>query len=352
MKIGKRIRLASALALCGVFLVSSFTETAQAARSAVIAETGVHVRDPFILEYRGTYYMYGTGLQWDGYGCVYGKDLRNWSEPVRVYTPQGKCDGENDWWAPECHLYKGAFYLFATYRAAASGKRGVGVFRADDPLGPFEIISDGHITPKTRDAIDGTLYVDDDGQPWMVYVGEWTSTEDGVGDMMAAKLSDDLTRFISEPVLLFRASDAGRKAGFVTDGPFLYKTKEGRLLMLWSNNSRKGYCVWIASSADGRVDGKWRLLPGALYEGSRRRPDGGHGMLFTAPDGTLTMAIHSPNAGTEETPEQAILIPVADIGVTLVPKEKDRFLVRAFYRCRDELRQMGDHLAEILGLQK
>ena len=322
------IRRTCSLLLGGVM---AFT-CAVSAVAIAFTDTGVRVRDPWVLEHEGTYYLYGTGLAWNGYGCVYSTDLQNWSDPVKVYAPEGACDGENDWWAPECHYYQGNFYLFATYRSAASGKRGVAIFRSADPLGPFEIITDGHITPKDRDAIDGTLYVDEDGQPWMVYVGEWTSNEDGVGDMMAAKLSGDLTEFVSDPILLFRATDPRWANGGVTDGPFLYKTKTGRLLMLWSNTDNKGYCVGIASSSNGKVDGKWRQQPWELYKATDENADGGHGMLFTAPDGTLLLSVHSPNVATEDNPTTAVFVPVSDIGTTLVTREKDNLFVRLFYR--------------------
>ena len=328
-KFGKNARNALALALCGVCVLS--VSSCTRAPAALAGDTGVQVRDPFVLEHEGVYYMYGTGLAWDGYGCVTSTDLKNWSDPVKVYEPQDACDGEGDWWAPECHYYNGSFYLFATYRSAATGKRGVGIFRSADPLGPFEIVTDGHVTPKQRDAIDGTLYVDEDGQPWMVYVGEWTSNEYGVGDMMAAQLSEDLTAFVSEPIRLFRAAD-GRGYGNITDGPFLYRTAKGRLIMLWSNFNSKDYCVCIAYSDNGRIDGAWRQQPGALYERTETRADGGHGMLFTAPDGTLTLAIHSPNFATEERPTTAVFVPLDDVGDTLVTKEDDRFFTRLFYR--------------------
>ncbi len=329
MNIKKCLAALIALLLCGALILPVSAVTAAAYETV---NTGVRVRDPFVLKHDGVWYMYGTGLASNGYGCVYSTDLENWSEPVKVYEPQGACDGEGDWWAPECHYYKGNFYLFATYRSAATGKRGVGVFRSSNPLGPFEIITDGHITPKESDSIDGTLYVDEDGQPWMVYVGEWTSAENGIGTMMAAKLSDDLSAFISEPVLLFRASDGNRGNGFVTDGPFLYKTKGGRLIMLWSNFRESGYCVLVASSSNGKIDGKWRQQPGELYRADDNRPDGGHAMLFTADDGTLLMSVHSPNTGTEENRTIAKFVPIEDTGDTLVMKEESNIFTLIFYR--------------------
>ncbi len=334
----------AALVLCAALLLSFGCSAAQAASTV---DTGVCVRDPFVLEHKGVYYLYGTGLAPIGYGCVTGVDLKNWSAPVTVCEPTGSCDGVGDWWAPECHCYNGAFYLFATYRSAATGKRGVAIFRAADPLGPFEIITDGHITPKDRDAIDGTLYVDGNGQPWMVYVGEWTSNEDGVGDMMAAKLSGDLTRFVSEPILLFRATDGRRSSGGITDGPFLYQTKNGRLLMLWSNMDSKGYCVRIAYSSNGQVDGKWRQQPGDLYQKTKHHSDGGHGMLFTAPDGTLTLAIHAPNSGDEQTPTTAVFVPVDDVGDTLLMQENNSFFLRFAYRIYYTAMKLADLFTRI-----
>lgn len=332
MKTGSRILLAvaAALALCAVCVLAAVFGAARSAPETV--DTGVGVRDPFVLEYAGVYYMYGTGLADAGYGCVFSRDLQTWSDPVQVCAPQDGCDGEGDWWAPECHYYNGAFYLFASYRSAATGKRGTAIFRASDPLGPFKLITDGHVTPKARDCIDGTLYVDENGQPWMVYVGEWTSNEDGVGDMYAAKLSGDLTAFVSDPVLLFRGSAPKKRASNITDGPFLYRTRNGRLLMLWSYLDKKGYCVQLAYSDNGAVDGNWTQQPGALYHKTKRCPDGGHGMLFTAPDGTLTLSIHSPNFASDDDPTTALLVPVADLGDTLVTQKNNSFPVRTFYR--------------------
>ncbi|MCR5041756.1 MAG: glycoside hydrolase family 43 protein [Clostridia bacterium] len=317
-----------ALLLCATVIGAC---SASAAGTGQI-DTGVHLRDPFVLEKDGTYYMYGTGLKWNGYGCVYSADLENWSDPVRVFTPPEGFDGDGDWWAPECWEWNGSFYLFATYHSRVTGKRGVAIFRSDDPLGPFENITDGHITPADHDAIDGTLYVDGDGRPWMVYVGEWTDNEDGAGDMMAARMNDDLTCFVSEPILLFRGNEPRWASGRITDGPFLYRTETGRLLMLWSNTNSDGYCVGVAWSSNGRIDGKWRQQPWELYKEDETHADGGHGMIFTAPDGTMMLSVHSPNYATEDQNEKGVFIPVDDIGDTLVLSEKNTFFTRTLYK--------------------
>ena len=192
--------------------------------------------------------------------------------------------------------------------------------KSDSPEGPFVEITNGHITPSDWDSIDGTFYVDPDGQPWMVFVHEWTSTDDGIGRMAAAKLSEDLTHFISEPVELFRADDPSWSKAQVTDGCWMYRTEDGQLLMLWSNSDSAGYCVGIARSVDGRVDGTWTQDHELLYSRNitGMKYDGGHGMLFYDTDGQMYLSIHSPNRSGMDRLETPVFIPVREENGTIV----------------------------------
>lgn len=301
-----------------------------------IKRNELHVRDPYILTYDGKYYMYGTCLSnGNGYGCSVSENLEDWSKPIQIYTPAEGSDEIADFWAPECHYYEGSFYLFATYRSEKSGKRGTAIFKSSSPLGPFEMITDGHVTPKEIDCIDGTLFIDDDGQPWMVYVNEWTSSPDEVGEMAAAKLSDDLTRFISEPIVLFRARKHIWTTGSVTDGPCLYKTENGRLIMLWSNlDKNSGYAVGMAASDSGKIDGNWIHYPDPFYNRNYKNElDGGHPMLFYTFEGQLMMSIHSPNSYSEELFETAAFYPIEDNGNTVSIKNNSMFdsIINAVY---------------------
>ena len=283
---------------------------------------GITLRDPCVLAHEGLYYVFGTGAAWPGYGCYVSRDLERWAGPYRVFTPPEGHDGAGDWWAPECHEYGGMFYLFASYRSAALGNRRSSIFRADSPLGPFEEIFDISAYPQGWDTIDGTLYVDGDGRPWMVFVHEWTSMPDGVGDFTCARLSDDLTRFVGEPVPLFKACAMPfAPKNSVTDGCWLYRSETGRLIMLWSG-FRNGYCVAQAISLSGEITGPWVQCPVLLYgRNSIHALDGGHGSLFTGPGGTLTLGIHSPNGRPDGLFEAPAFFGVQDKGASLVLKE-------------------------------
>ncbi len=282
----------------------------------LLIESGIEcLRDPCILYEDGVYYAYGTG--WVCYKNSSGALDGVWEGPYNVVETPASCDGNQ--WAPEVHKYNGAFYMFTTYHSSTTGHRGCTILKSDDPMGPFVEITNGHITPSDWDSIDGTFYIDGDGAPWMVFVHEWTSTDDGVGRMACAKMSDDLTHFITEPVELFRADAPKWAVSDVTDGCWMYTTEAGSLLMLWSNWDKYGYCVGIARSESGLVTGPWIQEDQVLYSKSMTgQYDGGHGMIFSATDGQLYLSIHSPNSAQDDRREMPVFIPVCEKNDTLV----------------------------------
>lgn len=258
------------------------------------------IRDPFIVLYENVYFMYGTVGRFNGYGCYVSYDLETWYGPTCVFNADTaeNFDGVGDYWAAECHYYDGDFYLFATYKSGETGYRGTSVFKSESPLGPFTEISDGHVTPHTRDCIDGTLYIEG-GVPYMVYVEKFTSEADKIGGMAYVQLSDDLSHTVSESVTIFKANEPiwVDKYNRVTDGPFLYKTSNGKLIMLWSTNF-EGYKTATAFSLNGKLNGEWHQSSRPIYKNDKNNAqDGGHGMIFTDKDGRMMMVIHSPNSG-------------------------------------------------------
>lgn len=143
----------------------------------------------------------------------------------------------------------------------------------------------------------------------MVFVHEWTCMPDHNGSMVAAKLSKDFTKQIGEPIHLFFAKDAEWHARGVTDGPFLYRTERGELLMLWSNFSEKGYAVGLAKSANGEIDGPW-VQQGLLYQEGLQDGftlAGGHAMIFKKYEGGLAITFHCPNDPVGDQFEHVVL---------------------------------------------
>lgn len=262
----------------------------------------IHIRDPFVLPYDGKYYLYGTRGEtaWvsaTGLDVYVSDDLENWSEAHECFSVPENFWADKEIWAPEVHYYNGSFYMFVTFRSEERD-RATQILKSDSPMGPFLPFTDDAITPVGWRCLDGTFYVDKSGNPYIVFCREWQQVKDG--EIHALKLTKDLTAADGDPILLFKASqpdwaDKTRET-FITDGPFMYRTKEGRLLMIWSTFTPKGYIQAVAYSDNGEIDGNW------LHEDPMFEENGGHGMIFDAFDGNKYLILHSPNEHPHERP--------------------------------------------------
>ena len=267
----------------------------------------INIRDPFVLLQDETYYLYGTrgSTCWGeaiGFDVYTSRDLENWEGPTPCFENDGTFWADRNYWAPEVHAWQGAFWMFASFKSETR-HRGTAILRADTPMGPFVPWSDGPVTPPDWECLDGTFFADEHGQPWIVFCHEWVQAGDG--EILAMPLTGDLRAAAGEPRLLFRASEApwvkkirhsSGAEGYVTDGPFLWRDRTGRLLCLWSSFSETGYTQALAVSDTGSVDSHFSQLP-PLFD-----RDGGHGMLFRRKDGMLMLTLHSPNEHLKERP--------------------------------------------------
>lgn len=315
------------LALVGVIALGA---TAQTKRLQ-----DINIRDPYILPdaKTGVYYMYqSSSVQENGnwYGGVVAwksRDLKTWEGPVRVFDVP-----RDNWitggvWAPEVHKYKGKYYLFATLNSDVCWKvkkqghpaynhRATQIFWSKSPEGPFlPFESRQPHTPLDEMCLDGTLWVED-GKPYMIYCHEWVETVDGEMDLV--ELEKDLSAPVGDDLRLFCASAAEWSTGspcadgsrtYVTDGCFLYRTKTGKLLMVWSSFFNGTYAVGIAESDTGKVTGPWRQQKEPLFV------NGGHSMIFRDFEGHLCLVLHSPNSPGGK--ERAHIYELEDLGHTL-----------------------------------
>lgn len=271
------------------------------------ALSDIQIRDPFVLRVpeRDRYYLFGSTDPdiWSGpatgFDTYWSTDLADWHGPIPAFRPGPDFWSRTQYWAPEVHRFGGAYYMFATFTAEGHC-RGTQVLRAELPEGPYEPWSDGPLTPRDWECLDGTLHVED-GEPHMVFCHEWKDVGDG--EIRSVRLTPDLRGTIGEPELLFTASqapwarplDRPGPTAHVTDGPFLHRNSDGRLLMLWSSMGEDGYALGVAASETDRLHGPWRQAHKPLWP-----TDGGHGMVFEDATGRLLLALHRPNRTPEE----------------------------------------------------
>lgn len=291
-----------------------------------ISITTMHHYDPFFFAdaESGMYYhvnprynQNGTPAALDLYESP---NLSDWRKAGVAWEPSATFLGNNDCWAPDIYEYRGKHYVFVTFSRIKDIsdishwnlenfeiKAGTTVLVSDNgPMGPYrEHVPSGklNVTPEEWMCIDGSLYVDEEGMPWMIYSGELTQFYDG--RVYAQRMSEDLKSLIGEPHLLFSASEAPwvRNSGirdgkpvYITDAPYIWKDEaSGNLIMIWSSNSDTGYAMGQAISSSGNVLGPW------VQQREQLNTDtGGHGHVFKDLKGNLRISYHTKNFGQGE----------------------------------------------------
>lgn len=260
--------------------------------------------DPFILADQKTnlYYMTGTGgLLWKS------KDLKLWDGPYKVTATN-----PNSWmgpkpmiWAAEIHPYNNKYYYFATFtnravkidtvKGTAIDRRACHVLVSNNPDGPYVPMHDSIYLPANKPTLDATLWMEN-GKAYMIYCHEWLQNMNGTVEMI--ELKPDFSGTVGTGKILFHASDSpwsrekdengNDRPNKVTDGPYVFETKTGRLGMIWTSWIYDVYTQGVAYSQSGELAGPWVQEKEPITP-----PNFGHGMIFQALDGKWLMAIHS-----------------------------------------------------------
>ena len=158
--------------------------------------------------------------------------------------------------------------------------------------------SKGPLSPSEWGALDGTLYVDGDGVPYLVFCHEHVQISDGT--MCYIQLNEALDASVGEAVTMFSASsyalvDPVPSGHFITDGPFMYRSKTGELFMIWSSYIQEKYAEFVVKFKDGKLGLAFEHMEPLL------KNDGGHGMIFSDEKNTY-FVYHTPNQNPLERP--------------------------------------------------
>ncbi len=260
------------------------------------------IADPYILFHEGIYYAYGTGgtAEGEGFACFSSGDLKNWKrEGQALYA--GDSYGTWGFWAPEVYYIesKNKFYLFY------SAEEHICVATADSPKGPFKQEVKQPIWEEK--SIDTSLFIDDDGTPYLFFV---RFTDGNV--IWVAEMSEDLLTI--KPETLAECIKVGEpwelsqdKPARVAEGPSILK-RNGIYYLIYSANhyQSKNYGVGYAT-ADNPM-GPW-----TKYEGNPVliRANGlagtGHGAPFRDADGQWKYIFHAHWDTTEIHPRTSYI---------------------------------------------
>lgn len=247
------------------------------------ADKPLPLADPFVMLQGDTYYAYGTHSD-DGIEVYTSNDLLTWKYEGLALDKKDSW-GDRWFWAPEVIEKNGKFYMFY------SADEHICIATADAPQGPFRQAVKQPVWDEK--SIDTSLFIDDDGTPYLYFV---RFTDGNV--IWVAQMNDDLASFKRETLMeCVKVGEpwelAQDKPAKVAEGPSIVK-KDGVYYLVYSANhfESKNYGVGYATASNPM--GPWKK-----YEGNPilQRADGlagtGHGAPFRCKDGSWKYIFHA-----------------------------------------------------------
>ena len=245
-------------------------------RNEQIESDRLPIADPYVMLYNNKYYAYGTGgtTAGEGFACFSSDDLKNWKREGQALSAADSY-GEWGFWAPEVYYIKSKkkFYMFY------SAEEHICVATSDSPAGPFRQEVKHPIWEEK--SIDTSLFIDDDGTPYLYFV---RFTDGNV--IWVAQMTDECIK-AEEPWELLQAK--------VAEGPSVLK-KNGTYYLIYSANhyQNKGYGVGYATSESPM--GPWiKYSKNPLLQGVEAigLVGTGHGAPFQCKDGSWKYIFHA-----------------------------------------------------------
>lgn len=243
--------------------------------------------DPFIMLYDDTYYAYGTNAE-NGIEVYTSNDLKYWKRESELALKKEDSWGGRWFWAPEIYYIKEKNKFFMYY----SANEHICVATSTSPLGPFKQDEKKPMLEGEK-CIDNTLFVDDDGTPYLYF----DRFNDGL-NVWVAQLEDDLQTIKKETLKkCINVSQEWEKVWpRVNEGPFVIK-HEGLYYMTYSANSYESPFYGIGYATAESPYGPWtKYLKNPILQ----KPDDlvgvGHSAFFKDKDGKLRIVFHAHNS--------------------------------------------------------
>lgn len=273
----------------------------------------VVIADPYVLRVDDKYYMYASGEENGTFLVRVSDDLKTWSAPKLIFKADENGWSKDCYWAPECHVIGGKYYLFFSANQRASDALesfAITAVRCDTPDGMFTDYLHRPLFKADYPVIDGNIYCED-GHTYLYFSRCcFEHSVNGLEEswIYGVELNSDVTGIVSEPKLLLQPDQdwEGRSAATTgrrwNEGSFLIK-EDGRYYMIFSGNYylERHYAMGYAVS-DAPMGAFIKAAENPIVECTDEITGTGHGCLVRTDAGL--MAVY--HGRTEQTGEPRI----------------------------------------------
>lgn len=214
-----------------------------------------NIGDPYVLKAGDKYYMYATSAPTTGFKVWESSNLVDWNEKGLAYDSnlETKQWATGDYWAPEVKEHNGKYFMVYSARNN-EGHLQISIASSKSPLGPFKDIST-QIIKGPGSYIDGDIFIDDDGTPYLYYVKDCSENIINgihVSQIFVQKMNDNLTNVLGQPRLLLQPDQDWEGLGGDyqwNEGPFMLK-HNGKYYLMYSANyfASSDYAIGYAVS--------------------------------------------------------------------------------------------------------
>lgn len=280
------------LLLCILFAAGAIS--APANETVNVEDSGkeslVPLADPFILLDGNVYYAYGTHSD-RGIEVYKSYNLKEW-EYVGLALDKTGSYGDKWFWAPEVYKINGKYYMYY------SADEHICVATSDHPDGPFR---QQVMKPmlESEKAIDNSLFIDDDGTPYLFFV----RFNDGNNIWVAELEKDLMTLKLNTLHPCIHVSQPWEKAlGRVNEGPFVIK-RNGVYYLTYSANDFRSPDYGIGCATTTNIMGTWtKYADNPVFQKPVGLVGVGHHALFTDKNGKLRVVFHAHHDSTQVHP--------------------------------------------------
>ena len=279
-----------------------------------VGATPLHMGDPFAFWHEGKYYLIGTTAPSEGFHCYESTDLAHWQLKGWAWRKTADCWAVGAFWAPEVKYYRGKFYL--TYSGLVRGSKPnrlqMGLAVSDRPEGPYRDLHAPWFDPGYS-TIDGHLFVDDDGTPYLYFSRNGGREGYSFGANYGVQLAPDLSRPVGEPVPLLEASQPWERVNWAknrcNEGATVLK-HQGRYYLTYSANHTAFPQYGVGYATADRPLGPWTkaeenpILASRLELGVSAP---GHNSIVRSPDGKELFIVYHVHADPRQPSEDRVV---------------------------------------------
>jgi GH43 family beta-xylosidase len=266
---------------------------------------GEYFADPFILQYDGRYYAYGTAKtgEKNQFPVLESRDLIHWTRYGGVLIPPGG----DAFWAPEVAFHDGQFYLYYSVHGIENRDHQLRVALSEYPYGPFEDCG-VVLVPNQPFTIDAHPFQDTDGQWYLFYARDFL-TIDGdcrVGTGIVVDRLVNMQKVANSPQVVVRPSQEWQL--FAAQRPMYGKvydwyTVEGPAVRLHNGHY---YCFFSGGAWEHDNYGISYVVADHPH-GPYRYPQGGSNILLKSVPGKVIGPGHNSFAYSPDGSEELVV---------------------------------------------